>query len=626
MIVHAKDKSGKTWWVDPTNPYVQADIISPDILGNFGLVLDENSKDVTFLPKTNPQPSNLTLMRSIVIEPDNSITGKAIMTMTSSSHNGFGMVERMYGKVGLAKTFGALLNPSLKSTKVEIKKTDIKDHKYEFDFLASDWVIDQKKLKFLILVNPFAFLADRLDLKKDIDIGEPGLMKIVTHVKNQKVEDTVAAGCLVRSPWFDFDRIVENTPDILKVTDELKIKNRFISKDESQGDEFEALLGDIGDCLRGGSTLFIHMDPSLKSPDDLAQEKKNGPMLEAMTDKQADDYYNSPRSEKSNFLRTKLIRFYQNKLKKEQAASTYRKIGHLIVNLGYISGNTFGRGYMEDGLGYYAKALPLATGIEKDEILAELIEHKIDAGLVSEAVVQFNGYYKNNPKKFKSFELAALIALRQRKDKEAESWLKAGEKFALTKDEKVDFCKAIQDVLWRQQKYAESIPYQEKVLELYPDGWNHHNLAILYFETKNYDKVIELENKALSLMEFGLAKHYLSKAYTEKFIINVRSGPRSPANDEDATNLLLQAIKYDPQNVDALSNMAMFQSKEYIKTKDKTALTKAKNYLDQAVQIDPTNPKAGKALKIYKGIEEGKQISEIEVQMAMAAGISIIFK
>lgn len=620
VIVHAKDKTGKTWWVDPTNPYVQADSITSDILGNFGLILDDKSTDVTFLPDKNPQPANLSLMRSVVIEADDSINGKAILSMTASSHNTFGMVERMHGTAGLAKTLGFLLNPSLKTTKVEIKKSDIKEHKYEFDFIANDWVVDQKKLKLLILVNPLAFLADRIGLKKDIDIGEPGLTKIVTRIKKQKVEDTVAAGCLVRSTWFNFDRIVENTPDALIVTDELNVKKRFIAKEESQGKEYESLLGDIGDCVRGGSTLFIHMDPSLKSPDDIAQEKKNGPLLEVMTDKQADDYYNSPRSEKSNFLRTKLVRFYQNKLKKEQTASTYRKVGHLIVNLGYISGNTFGSGYMEDGLEYYKKALPLATGAEKDEILAELIEHKVDAGKVSEAVAQFNEYYKNNSRKFKSFELASMIALAQDKDKEAESWLKAGEKFAITKDEKVNFNKTMQDILWRQKKYAESIPYQEKVLALVPDGWNYHNLAILYFETKNFDKVIELENKALSLKDFGMARYMISRAYTEKFILNSQIiHPRSPASDEEAINFLLQAIKYDSQNINALSSMAMFQAKEFIKKKDKTTLTKGKGYLEQAIQLDPNHFKVRQGMKIFKDLEDGKPVPDAIVHAFMTA-------
>lgn len=622
VIVYAKDKAGKTWWVDPTNPYVQADSITSDILGNFGLILDDKSTDVTFLPDKNPQPANLTLMRSVVVEADNSINGKAILSMTASSHNTFGMVERMHGVAGLAKTFGVLLNPSLKTTKVEIKKSDIQDHKYEFDFMANDWVVDKKKLKLLILINPVAFLADRLMLKKDIDIGEPGITKIITRIKKQKVEDTVAAGCLVRSKWFNFDRIVENTPDALIVTDELNVKKRFVGKEESQGREYESFLGDIGDCVRGGSTLVIHMDPSLKSPDDIAEEKKNGPFLEAMTEKQADDYYYRPRSEKSNFLRTKLVRFYQNKLKKEQTASTYRKIGNLIINLGYIVGTTYGSGYMEDGLEYYAKALALAKGTERDDILAEVIDHKISAGKVSEAVVQFNEFYKNNPKKFKSFELAAQIALAQNKDKEAEAWLKAGEKFALTKDEKIDFYKTIQDVLWNQKRYAESIPYQEKVLALAPDGWNHHNLAILYFETKDFDKVIELENKALSLMEFGIAKHMISKAYTEKFIINSKVvHPRAPASDEEANNFLLQAIKYDSQNVNALSSMALFQAKEFIKKNDKTALTKGKGYLEQAIRLEPDHFKVRRTMQLYKQLEDGKKVHDVMVQMAMTINI-----
>ena len=213
--------------------------------------------------------------------------------------------------------------------------------------------------------------------------------------------------------------------------------------------------------------------------------------------------------------------------------------------------------------------------------------------------------------------MAANIALAQWKDKEAESWLNSGAKLAQTIDEKISFNSSMQDILWKQKKYAESIPYQEKILELKPHAWNYHNLAILYFETKNYDKVIELETKALSLMEFGMAKHFISKAYLEKYMINNQIVmPRAPALEDEASDFLQKSIKHDPQNVDALSTMALFKAKEFIRTNDKTALTKGKTYLEQASEIDPNDIRVHQALGIYKKFDEGKKVTDIDVHIA----------
>lgn len=359
------------------------------------------------------------------------------------------------------------------------------------------------------------------------------------------------------------------------------------------------------------------MDPSLKSPSDIAEDKKNGPLLEAMTDKDAEDLYKMPRIDKTNYLRTKLVRYYQNQLKKKPTPQLYQRIGNSIIHMGYISADIFGTGYLEDGLEYYTKALSLATGVECYEILAEAIDHKINARKMTEAVVNFNEYYKANPKNFKSFALASKIASVHYKNAEAESWLKSGEKYAQTKDEKISLYKSYLDLFWDQKRHKEAIPYQEKVLALVPNAWNYNNLAALHLEVQNYDKVIELETKALSLMEFGMAKYVMSKAYVAKFIMNASNLTRSPASNEEAVGFLQQAIKYDPRNTDALSSMAMYQAKEYLTKKDKSLLIKGKSYLDQAMQVDPTHFKARKAMEIFKNIEDGKQPTEMQVTMYM---------
>ncbi len=67
-IVWAKDPEGKVWWVDPTNSYVKSDVITSDILGNFGLLLDEKTTDILFLPKTNLQPSDFKFEHHLTLQ------------------------------------------------------------------------------------------------------------------------------------------------------------------------------------------------------------------------------------------------------------------------------------------------------------------------------------------------------------------------------------------------------------------------------------------------------------------------------------------------------------------------------------------------------------------------------
>lgn len=597
VIVWAKDPEGKIWWVDPTNPYVKSDVITSDILGNFGLLLDDKATDVTFLPKSNSQPSDFKFEHCLQIQPDNSIIGSGEMNMSPSSYNGMELLAQSYGPDILAKAFALILNPLSKDTKVTVKRDATPLH-YGISYHSTDWVAEELgKFKGITLFNSVGILLEKFKPNSDIDLGEPGTSQVITRIRNQKEIDSIRANCLIRSKWLDVDRYVVNNKDEIVVTDIAKTKVRFIAKEETiDNDYFDQFFGSLRSCAKNAGLIF-YLDNKLKTAQHLEEEKHKGPPVEQMTDKDAVEIENSLGGPGLySYLSLKLYRYNETKLNlnKLDAEGAYQMaVG--IRNLGYLSGDKYIPEHLEEALKY------AHLSIKKSEKapVAKYYSFKMRALLyqkrIPEAIATFNELYKLLPKDVYTYRSAVVLAQHQNKIAEGEAWAKHFKASSKTLEELETYNSVMFSFYSHQAKYKESIPFAEYLAkQKTATAWDWHNLALMHYNIQEFDKCIDYEKKALAISEFGAAKHIMAKAYEAKSFIEMelQSKSRAPASTANVEKYLLESLKYDSQSYSVLTNLARIYLVEFEKTKNKDLLSKGEAYLKRASDANSKGDKA----------------------------------
>jgi tetratricopeptide (TPR) repeat protein len=159
--------------------------------------------------------------------------------------------------------------------------------------------------------------------------------------------------------------------------------------------------------------------------------------------------------------------------------------------------------------------------------------------------------------------------------------------------------------LFNEKKYGslekELVPDLERMIQTDPeDPWNLHNAATEYEAMGNSAKTIELERKALSKMNFGLAREYLSRALTAEAL--KVSSANGKGNIEQAEKLIQEAAKLDDDSSDIYIQFGVAQiavlKAEY--NKDTSAIGSIQT---QVTRLKKLNPEYALIKRIEAGLE-----------------------
>jgi len=606
IIVWAKDKKGKIWWVDPTNPIVIADVLSADILGNYSLILDSVSNQASLLPERNAMPADLSLEQKISVQPDNSVIGLGTINMSLNMYNQIGMQERNQGLDATKKMFSTIINATSK-IQMNLNKDSKNQSNYSFSFRASDWMQEQKgKFRGIVLMNPVGLLLSNMQPKSEGDLGEPGSVKMLTHIANEKQVDSIGAGCVIRSPWLDFDRVVENRQNEILVTDTISIKQRYISKEVASTDEFEINYDSVLSCYKK-SFVLLSIDPSIKTLEMAEQEKLKGTPIENMTDADAVALEAIRGPKLSGYSAHKRYRYYSNKLEKNpQDAEAYYKRATAIRFLGYIKNDEYESAYLVEA----NQNLDLAIKYSGEAHFNPLyyknkIFNLLGLKKVNEASDLFKVLYAKAPGDFNTYLAAFRVSNVLKSFMIGEMWLRGSENLAKTEEQKDEFHREMGFFLTDHRREREAIPHKEYFLAKDPKNpWALHNLAVDYSSIKEYDKAIDLEKKALEISDFGAARDNLAKSYYNKAAYMAREpNARSPASEEKQDALILEALKWEQDYLPALRYMAKHCLDIYIQAKEPLKLMQGRSFLDRAIEKQPNDPELLSLLNSYKSLQ-----------------------
>ena len=607
-IVWAKDKAGKVWWLDPTNPLVIADMIATDILGNYALILDGKSGHVEFLPEKNVDETKVEISQEITINPDFSVSGTGTMKMDHSTYNSIAIAERSQGIEITKKIIDVTLNFG-QQKKMELQKIEGDVPQYKFSYIGSQWIEKSgAQASSIKLVSPAALYLIQNRPKAEAGFGEPGTFEMKTVVKNTPLYDGVDGSCYVRSKWIDLDRVVRPVGNDIQITDSIRIKARYVSKQEASTDDFETTYFSLLDCAKSGNIVTL-MDPKEKTQAFIELEAKKGPAVDKMTDADADKLDKLSGPVLLDYRSKKLIQYYTKKIEanpKDAMAYNLRS-GHWLF-LGYRSGDNYVPEHLDAAIQDIAKAIELSGTTIVGKMHFKKIKFLGFRGKQAEASTEFLKIYKAIPNDFYTALSAILIGRKQKNYAYAEQWGKAVSMQNRTDDEKEAYYYQMQRLMSDQNKDEEAIKYQEKLVEADPnDPWQLHNLAVQYFysKTPNIDRIIELETKALAIAEFGVARKLLADAYLSKAKnLQMSVGGREPASVSKAEELILTALKWDPSNLDGLVQLVQYYVNQTSLKRDKSYLTKAHPYVEKLLRDHSDKREALMTQMIYSSMQK----------------------
>lgn len=591
-IVWAKDSSGKQWWIDPTNPLVFAETLSGDILGNYALVLDNKSQDISFLPEKNSSLSDMTIEQSMVVSPDGMVQSTGQIQFSESAYLSFGQIERLTGAAGINKVLGYVLHPR-KGVEVNSKKrveTRIPDYIYSFNS-KSFIEFKDKNEKWFAQPNPVENIFRNVNSEQDSYIGELGTFKLVTRIKNVNTIDEFEKDCFVMSPWVSVERYVENKNQDMVVTDTITTKKRVITKEEMKADDFSIAMSDLRSCLVDYA-IPLDRNNKPKDPEEIETEKLLGPPVEKMS---AADVYNLDKLSGPGLqgkASRKMLKYgYLQLQKNPNDVDAMYAMASGIINLGYMSGMSYQKSYVEEALLRLNRAAALNSK-SQNKILKRRAQAYIYLGDFKSASADVATLLKLEPAAFGSRTVASDLARIQNSYPLAEQWMKAAGAVAKSADEKLLYNNKMAHLYADQHKNKEAVSHYEEVIKLDPkNSWAYHNAAITYQDMKNIDRAIELELKAIQVKEFPLAKRTLSDLYVCK-----AGYPIYPSclenyafgKDDDREKLFLESLKWNPQSEWAIQGIAeQYYSRFQKDPTDRLVLEKAKTYYDQAIQINP---------------------------------------
>lgn len=145
----------------------------------------------------------------------------------------------------------------------------------------------------------------------------------------------------------------------------------------------------------------------------------------------------------------------------------------------------------------------------------------------------------------------------------------------------------------QRKEYKQVDAIYKQMIELYPnDPWELDSYANFLYHRGNYDKAIEFGEKALSIMDFGMARKHLGKAYYQKAVKQLWEYKHYEAS----LNNFLLAVKYRPTAKGyyglGISYWHCGQNNRQV-----ALLKKAEAALIQSVELDPEHQQAIKQLK-----------------------------
>jgi hypothetical protein len=251
-IVRVEDKSGKIFWIDPTNFVSMANGIFPDIENRPALVVDEQNPKYTMIPAINYKDSTINTTKVITIKPDNSclihgnseIAGENAIQITGLEQ----MTSKQYIEESLIENVSGELSPLNWSIQLpDLNSRIVKPLSIGFSFEQSNKILLTNAGSAIVMGSPNStglinIARDQIGCKF---IGNPETYIRNTTLKDVEVNDISSLNAEVQSPWYRINRTCKMVNKDAQCTEKSEILRSFVTGDEARSKEFEKVREDL---------------------------------------------------------------------------------------------------------------------------------------------------------------------------------------------------------------------------------------------------------------------------------------------------------------------------------------------------------------------------------------------
>ncbi|MCT4635517.1 MAG: DUF3857 domain-containing protein [Rickettsiales bacterium] len=266
-IVKAISKTGKIYWIDPTNIQSMAGNIFPDIANKPTLVLDLKDPIYEKTPGVDPKKAVISHNREIEIISDNKIVEKGNLLLQNEEALIITGAELYTSKSNIETSlFYALSGTNLDSTNKkhmvlpELKSRTVKDVYITYSYEQDGRLFKTNLGKGLKLsynrLGIDKFIHASQDTVSDLFIGEPNSFKRRTIIKNIDVKNAESLNREINTKWVSISRKLSFKDNILTIDDSTIVKKEIILNEELQTPEFLNLKRELEENFKDVSVVF----------------------------------------------------------------------------------------------------------------------------------------------------------------------------------------------------------------------------------------------------------------------------------------------------------------------------------------------------------------------------------
>lgn len=268
-IVYVETASG-IYWVDPTNFSSFAPNLYPDIADRPSLILLQHKARLANIPAIIPHRATATLSEKITLKPEGIIQSKGHLKLSGWHALDLTGAELKTSQdsIDLSIMRSITKENRLLHYKVQpyhLKSRIVKPLDFSFNYTAKNTMIKSSAGNAYLLSEDDSvrtILVKTAQRISDLYLGIPS----VTHTE-LLLSDTRAIGnqflnCHFKSPWFEGQRQIKDTPAGIKISDTKILLQSIVSNEALQSKAYQNLQADIYACFGDLALIYESTAPN----------------------------------------------------------------------------------------------------------------------------------------------------------------------------------------------------------------------------------------------------------------------------------------------------------------------------------------------------------------------------
>lgn len=243
-----RDKTGKVYWIDPTNLISMAGGLFSDISNRPALVLSKKPELQT-IPPVSPTHSQYVVDKSLIRVNETGLRTVGVVKLIgehAASLTGVGLVTSPQ-IIEENIVFNLSREKNLKHKKAmvpDLKSRIVKDIEIPYEYEQEDILLQTNQGKGIPLDSPWgrAYLNIAPDQVGTLYVGVPTQMTRMIKIEKSELKDVAKLDFVLETPWLKVRRESKKNGEDVELKETIIVLKSFISSDETRSVEYQNLV------------------------------------------------------------------------------------------------------------------------------------------------------------------------------------------------------------------------------------------------------------------------------------------------------------------------------------------------------------------------------------------------